>query len=104
MSLRMRSIYPYRVWVARPQPDRSMGMDDADHEHHHHGHSGCGCAAKAAAPPQPAASSCCGGHGDHAGHAHDHGGATTKVLAPVCGMAVDPATSKHRFEHHGETF
>nr|QDP23077.1 heavy metal translocating P-type ATPase [Bradyrhizobium cosmicum] len=81
-----------------------MGMDDADHEHHHHGHSGCGCAAKAAAPPQPAASSCCGGHGDHAGHAHDHGGATTKVLDPVCGMTVDPATSKHRFEHHGETF
>ncbi|QDP23077.2 heavy metal translocating P-type ATPase [Bradyrhizobium cosmicum] len=79
-------------------------MDDADHEHHHHGHSGCGCAAKAAAPPQPAASSCCGGHGDHAGHAHDHGGATTKVLDPVCGMTVDPATSKHRFEHHGETF
>lgn len=79
-------------------------MDDADHEHHHHGHSGCGCAAKAAAPPQPAASSCCGGHGDHAGHAHNHGGATTKVLDPVCGMTVDPATSKHRFEHHGETF
>jgi len=79
-------------------------MDDADHEHHHHGHSGCGCAAKAAAPPQPAASSCCGGHGDHAGHAHDHGGATTKVLDPVCGMTVDPTTSKHRFEHHGETF
>ncbi|WP_041748644.1 heavy metal translocating P-type ATPase [Bradyrhizobium cosmicum] len=79
-------------------------MGDADHEHHHHGHSGCGCAATAAAPPQPAASSCCGGHGDHAGHAHDNGGATTKVLDPVCGMTVDPATSKHRFEHHGETF
>ncbi|WP_375311862.1 heavy metal translocating P-type ATPase [Bradyrhizobium sp. A5] len=77
---------------------------DADHEHHHNGHSGCGCAAKAAAPPRPAASSCCGGHGNHAGHAHDHGGATTKVLDPVCGMTVDPATSKHRFEHHGETF
>ncbi|GMO34495.1 heavy metal translocating P-type ATPase [Bradyrhizobium sp. TM233] len=23
---------------------------------------------------------------------------------PVCGMTVDPTTSKHRFEHHGETF
>lgn len=60
-----------------------------------------------AAPPadKPAASSCCGGHGDHAHHhAHDHGVAATKVLDPVCGMTVDPATSKHAFEHHGETF
>ena len=23
---------------------------------------------------------------------------------PVCGMSVDPATSKHRFDHRGETF
>jgi Cu+-exporting ATPase len=85
-------------------------MNDADHRHHHDGdtHSGCGCSAKTAAPPKPVASSCCGGHGDHAGHAHhhghDHGAAATKVLDPVCGMSVDPATSKHRFEHHGETF
>ena len=75
-------------------------MNDADHGHHHDGdtHSGCGCSAKSAAPPKPAASSCCGGH------AHDHSAAPTKVLDPVCGMSVDPATSKHRFEHHGETF
>jgi P-type Cu+ transporter len=84
-----------------------MGMDDADHKHHHKAsgdtQAGCGCAAKTATPPQPAASSCCGGHGAHAGHTqHDHGAA--KVLDPVCGMTVDPATSKHRFEHHGETF
>lgn len=79
-------------------------------EHRHHdggGHSGCGCSAKAEAA-KPAASSCCGGYGDHAGHghhhAHDHGGAATKVLDPVCGMTVDAATSKHRFDHHGETF
>jgi Cu+-exporting ATPase len=43
---------------------------------------------------------CCGGHHDHAGHTH--GG--TPVRDPVCGMTVDPATSKHRFDHHGQTF
>ncbi|MCK1279806.1 cadmium-translocating P-type ATPase [Bradyrhizobium sp. 61] len=91
-------------------------MNDADHGHHHTSEtpSGCGCSAKAAsetapkaAPPadKPAASSCCGGHGDHAHHhAHDHGAAATKVLDPVCGMTVDPATSKHHHTHHGETF
>jgi Cu+-exporting ATPase len=26
------------------------------------------------------------------------------VRDPVCGMSVDPATSKHRFDHQGETF
>ena len=79
-------------------------MNDAEHRHHHEAdaHSGCGCSAKAAAPTaKPAAASCCGGHVDHA---HQHGAAATKVLDPVCGMSVDPATSKHRFEHHGETF
>lgn len=82
-------------------------MNDADHKHHHDGntHSGCGCSAKTAAPPKPVASSCCGGRGDHAHHHdHDHNTASTEVLDPVCGMTVDPATSKHRFEHHGETF
>lgn len=91
-------------------------MNDAEHGHHHTSEtsSGCGCSAKAApeaapmaAPPvdKPAASSCCGGHGDHAQHhAHDHGAAATKVLDPVCGMTVDPATSKHHHTHHGETF
>ncbi|OKO72516.1 haloacid dehalogenase [Bradyrhizobium sp. NAS80.1] len=86
-------------------------MNDAEHRHHHDtkAHSGCGCSAHAAPPaPKPAASSCCGGHGDHAGHSqhhgHNHGAAAKKVLDPVCGMTVDPATSKHRFDHHGETF
>lgn len=80
-----------------------------EHSHHHGagGHSGCGCSARAEAA-KPAASSCCGGHDDRARHghhhAHDHGDAATKVLDPVCGMTVDPATSKHRFDHHGETF
>ncbi len=54
-------------------------------------------------------SACCGGHG-HTGHDHsDHGhadhpahGAAT-VRDPVCGMTVNPATSKHRFNHNGTT-
>ncbi len=47
-------------------------------------------------------------------HAHDHShahgccaggeaGAAT-VVDPVCGMKVDPTTSRHRFEHAGTTF
>jgi Cu+-exporting ATPase len=42
------------------------------------------------------------GH-DHHRHAvddADHG----RVLDPVCGMTVDPQTSKHRFDHHGTTY
>ena len=80
-------------------------MNDAEHEHHRDvgTDSGCGCSGKAAPPAaRPAASSCCGDHAQH--HAHDHGDAATKVLDPVCGMTVDPATSKHRFDHHGKTF
>src|SRR5437016_1401474 len=50
--------------------------------------------------------SCCGGGNDHAGHGrhdhHTHSEAT--VRDPVCGMTVDPATSKHRFDYQGETF
>src|SRR5579871_2488930 len=51
------------------------------------------------------AKACCGGH-NHAGH-HQHQHHPTgaeKVRDPVCGMSVDPATSKHRFEHGGKTF
>ena len=49
-----------------------------------------------------ASSACCGGH-KHAGHGHHaHAGAT--VRDPVCGMTVNPATSKHRFDYRGETF
>ncbi len=55
-----------------------------------------------AAPADAAGKSCCGGHGSHAGHAHPHAG--EKALDPVCGMTVDPATSKHRFDYQGETY
>ncbi len=56
------------------------------------------------------------GHGHHAGHqgkghgcaGHGHGHAAaasaTSATDPVCGMTVDPATSKHRAEHGGQTF
>jgi len=52
---------------------------------------------------------CCGGDHTHAGRDHDrhHGapaGAQARARDPVCGMSVDPATSKHRFDHRGETF
>jgi P-type Cu+ transporter len=49
------------------------------------------------------AKACCG---DRAGQSHHHHQADVRgtVRDPVCGMRVDPATSKHRFDHHGETF
>ncbi len=47
-------------------------------------------------------SACCSGQ-DHSGHDH-HAPAPAKVLDPVCGMTVDPLTSKHRFAYRGETF
>lgn len=80
-----------------------MATNSSEHRHDAETHSGCGCSTKAAPPAaKPAASACCGGHGDHSGH--DHGDAATRVKDPVCGMTVDPATSKHHFTHHGETF
>src|SRR5262245_59976116 len=49
---------------------------------------------------------CCGGHGDHKAHGHHHHHAAPKAGArdPVCGMTVDPATSKHRLDHEGTTY
>ncbi len=35
---------------------------------------------------------------------HDHGSAANAVKDPVCGMAVDPATTAHHAEHVGEMF
>src|SRR3984957_277472 len=42
-------------------------------------------------------------HEPHAGHHH---AAAHGALAkdPVCGMSVDPATAKHRAEHHGQDY
>jgi Cu+-exporting ATPase len=80
---------------------------------------GCGCAAEKPVASSAAAShesSCCGGeaatehahdahahhHGEHHGHAADV--SDGKVIDPVCGMTVDPKTSKHRFDHRGRTY
>ncbi len=43
------------------------------------------------------------GH-DHSGHGHHHADGSANVRDPVCGMSVDPATSRHRFDYRGETF
>ncbi len=40
-----------------------------------------------------------GNHGHHQPPAENK-----KVLDPVCGMTVDPVTSKHRFDHQGLTY
>ncbi|MCE4226283.1 heavy metal translocating P-type ATPase [Methylobacterium sp. C25] len=54
-----------------------------------------------------------GGHGlpighDHAGHGHGHDVQADQGVKiakdPVCGMAVDPQTAKHRSEHEGHPF
>src|SRR5271169_2076470 len=45
---------------------------------------------------------------DHSCQSHDHSraGATAAVLDPVCGMTVDPATTKHRdsYQQHDYFF
>ena len=44
---------------------------------------------------------------DHApgcGHKVDAPAQSTVVTDLVCGMKVDPATSKHRFDHAGTTY
>ncbi len=48
--------------------------------------------------------SCDGGHHEHAGRHHGHGARGAAARDPVCGMSVDPTTSKHRFDYRGETF
>jgi Cu+-exporting ATPase len=70
--------------------------------------SGCGCSSGAntkAPAKETANSACCGGHGhtDRSHHDH-HAHNAADVRDPVCGMTVDPATSKHRFDYRGETY
>src|SRR6266481_6543783 len=79
MSFRIPPIYPYRVWVTSGYWESAMSETKTG---------------------------CCGGAHDHATHGHggDHAHGSTTVRDPVCGMAVDPATSKHRFDCEGKTF
>src|SRR6476646_4566625 len=62
---------------------------------------------KRAQPNGASNGACCGGHGhaghDHASHDH-HAHVAATVRDPVCGMTVNPATSKHRFNYRDETF
>ena len=80
------------------------GSKDAQTSHTA-GHSGCGCSPQAAPVPETE-KSCCGGNGGHTGHDqhHDHTGASETVHDPVCGMTVNPATSKHRYDYRGQGF
>jgi cation transport ATPase len=58
--------------------------------------SGCSCTDHHEPVAAPVAS-CCGGHS----HEEKTG---RQAKDPVCGMSVDPATAKHRFEHQGESY
>jgi P-type Cu+ transporter len=65
----------------------------------------CGAASKTVATS--GATACCGaGRENNAGHAHHHdpGAAAQTTRDPVCGMSVDPVTSKHRYDYHGNSF
>ena len=58
---------------------------------------------------EPKAGGRCGGSHDHEHHAHDqasrrHAEASTVIIDPVCGMKVDPATSRHRHDCKGQTW
>ncbi|MGQ4827903.1 YHS domain-containing protein, partial [Enterococcus faecalis] len=66
---------------------------------------GCGCSSKAVAagPETPVKKSGCCGGGDAHDHNH-HAAGRAGVVDPVCGMTVDPATSKHRFDFRGVTY
>ncbi len=50
-----------------------------------------------------AGAGCGHAHASH-GHLGHHAGSKTVVRDPVCGMSVDPATSRHRFDYRGKTF
>jgi len=56
-------------------------------------------------PGDAVSKSCCGGgHDHHRDHSHPKKPTEVTVRDPVCGMTVNPATSKHRFDYRGETF
>ncbi|WP_409334466.1 heavy metal translocating P-type ATPase [Bradyrhizobium jicamae] len=65
-----------------------MAHAEHDHPHAHHRHHGA------------AAHSCCAGK-------HDHGDTPAEpdmAIDPVCGMKVDPATARHRFNYKGDEY
>ncbi|HEX9568206.1 MAG TPA: YHS domain-containing protein, partial [Rhodospirillales bacterium] len=44
-----------------------------------------------------------GHHGHHHQHPH-HDASTAAAKDPVCGMSVDPKTSRHRYDYQGQAF
>ncbi|MBI1986586.1 MAG: YHS domain-containing protein, partial [Rhodospirillales bacterium] len=44
-----------------------------------------------------------GHHGHHHHHPH-HDASTAATKDPVCGMTVDPATAKHRYDHQDRAY
>ncbi|RFB78586.1 heavy metal translocating P-type ATPase [Methylovirgula sp. 4M-Z18] len=62
-----------------------MSEASAHHVHHHGAHHG---------------GSCCSQHG----HQHGQTPSADTVKDPICGMQVDPAQTKHKTSHAGETF
>ncbi|CEJ12947.1 Silver exporting P-type ATPase [bacterium YEK0313] len=79
-----------------------MAADD-----HRHMSAGQCCGGKPPAAQDHAQTGHEAGHARHQHHGHAHGGhdmATHRVKDPVCGMDVDPATSKHRHDHAGTTY
>ncbi|HEX3116225.1 MAG TPA: heavy metal translocating P-type ATPase [Bradyrhizobium sp.] len=70
--------------------------------------SGCGCSSTVAAarPAETTKTGCRGGGHDQSAHDHHDQPADRKadLRDPVCGMSVDPATSKHRFDYRGKTY
>jgi Cu+-exporting ATPase len=66
----------------------------------------CGCAASKTVATSGATACCGAGRENNARHAHHHrpGAAAQTIRDPVCGMSVDPVTSKHRYDYHGNSF
>src|SRR5882757_6611448 len=104
MSFRTVPIYPYRVWVASG-PEKSMTMAENTGADGASKGSSSGCSSKAIRPAETTKTGCWGGRHNHSGHDHgDHHADGHKIVRdPVCGMSVDPATSRHRFDYRGET-
>ncbi|WP_442957107.1 heavy metal translocating P-type ATPase [Phreatobacter sp. AB_2022a] len=80
-----------------------MATDD-----HRHMSNGQCCGGKPPAAHDQAQTAHGAGHAGHRHHGHAHGGhdmaLAHRVKDPVCGMDVDPATSKHRHDHAGTTY
>src|SRR5271165_5528102 len=83
MSFRMPSIYPRTVYVARTLGARGMPSVSTNDE---------ACCSRGHAEPKPPTPA-----------AHD-GGGMVRARDPVCGMTVDPHTTRHRHQYAGRTY